>query len=67
MKTAAERQKEWRERYKAQGYQMITVWLEPDVAKALGKVSIESDKPFAERQKIINLALREFFAEALDN
>lgn len=59
MKTPAERQKEWRERKEVEGFKMITIWLEPDVAKALSKASIESDTPFADRQKLINLALRE--------
>lgn len=58
MKTTAERQKEWRERRKAEGYEMITVWLEPDVSKALNKAISASDKPQTERQKVINSALR---------
>ena len=58
MKTTAERQKEWRERRKAEGYQMLTVWLDPDVSEALKKAVMKSDTPQAERQKMINDALR---------
>lgn len=56
-KTSAERQREWRKARKEEGWQMHTIWLEPDVAKALDKAISASVKPQSERQKIINEAL----------
>lgn len=58
MKSAAERQRQWRQNRKADGYQMHTVWLDPDIATALDQ-AIESAEPKqAKRQQIINEALR---------
>lgn len=58
MKSTADRQREWRKRQKEQGYQMLTVWLDPDVSEALKTAVMKSDTPQAERQKLINYALR---------
>jgi hypothetical protein len=57
-KTSAQRQQEWRNKRKAEGYQMHTVWLEPDVAKALDAVIQGSESKQADRQKVINQWLR---------
>lgn len=58
MKTSAQRQKQWRDRRKADGYQMITIWLEPDVARALDAAVNDSGTKQAERQRVINQSLR---------
>lgn len=57
-KTSAQRQQQWREKRKAEGYQMHTVWLEPDVAKAIDAALKDSETKQAVRQKIINQCLR---------
>jgi len=57
-KTNAHRQKEWRDKRKADGYEMHTVWLDPDVAEHLNKYLDESEKPQAERTRLINEAVR---------
>lgn len=59
-KTSAQRQQQWREKRKAEGYQMHTVWLEPDVTKALDAVIEDSETKQADRQKIINECLRKY-------
>lgn len=59
-KSNSERQKAWRDKRKADGYEMHTIWLDPDVAESLGKCLDESEKPQAERTRIINEALRGF-------
>jgi uncharacterized protein (DUF4415 family) len=51
-KTPAERQKAYRERRKAEGYEWIRVRLDPDVAAAL------KGKTHTDKQEIINRALR---------
>lgn len=58
-KTTAGRQKEWRERRKAQGYEMHTIWLDPDVAKKLNDKLRKAEKVQSQRQEIINQVLRE--------
>lgn len=63
MKTTAERQKEWRERRKAEGYEMLTIWLDPEVSVKLKKAVLESDTPLVDRQKLINLALNRLLDE----
>jgi len=67
MKTSAERQKEWRDRYRAKGYQMLTVWLDPDVAAALTQAVIESDTPSVDRQKLINSVIRELLDKSAEH
>jgi hypothetical protein len=57
-KTNADRQKEWRDKRKADGYEMHTVWLDPDVAEQLNKYLDGSEKPQAERTRLINEAVR---------
>jgi hypothetical protein len=57
-KTSAQRQQQWREKRKAEGYQMHTVWLEPDVAEALDAAIRDSETKQTDRQKIINDCLR---------
>jgi hypothetical protein len=57
MKSAAERQKAWRQKRDAEGFRMVTVWLDPDVARELEKVT-GGQKQHTERQRIINQALR---------
>ncbi len=57
-KTSAQRQQEGRKKRKAEGYQMHTVWLEPDVAQALDAVIQDSDTKQADRQRIVNECLR---------
>lgn len=57
-KTTAQRQRQWRENRKAQGYQQHTVWLDPDVASALDAAISESSAKQAERQRVINDCLR---------
>jgi metal-responsive CopG/Arc/MetJ family transcriptional regulator len=37
---------------------MVTVWLDPDVAQSLDELI--QDKPQAERQRMINQALRDY-------
>jgi len=61
MKTTAERQKAWRTKRKAEGFSVVTVWLEPDVVTMLDAVA-KGPGQHAERQRIINAALREFLA-----
>ena len=58
MTTNAHRQKAWRDKRKQDGYQMVTLWLDPDVAQALDKRLEPSLKKQADRQALINLALR---------
>jgi len=60
MKTTAERQKAWRTKRKAEGFSVVTVWLEPDVARELERVT-GGQKQHTERQRIINQALRSYF------
>lgn len=64
MKSGAERQKAWRKNREAEGYRMVTVWLDPDVAKAL-ETTTDRHRPdtgrqagHTERQRMINEALR---------
>jgi hypothetical protein len=57
-KTNADRQKAWRDKRKADGYEMHTVWLDPDVAEHLNKYLDGSEKPQAERTRLINEAVR---------
>ena len=57
-KTNANRQKAWRDKRKADGYEMHTVWLDPDVAEHLNKHLDGSEKPQAERTRLINEAVR---------
>jgi len=57
-KTNADRQKAWRDKRKADGYEMHTVWLDPDVAEQLNKYLDGSEKPQAERTRLINEAVR---------
>ena len=57
-KTNADRQKAWRDKRKADGYEMHTVWLDPDVAELLNKYLDGSEKPQAERTRLINEAVR---------
>lgn len=57
-KTNASRQKAWRDKRKADGYEMHTVWLDPDVAEQLNKYLDGSEKPQAERTRLINEAVR---------
>ena len=57
-KTNADRQKAWRDKRKADGYEMHTVWLDPDVAEQLNKYLDGSEKPQAERTRLINKAVR---------
>lgn len=58
-KTAAQRQRQWRDKRKAEGYQMHTFWLDPDVAQALDRVTEGSGSKQADRQRVINDALRQ--------
>ena len=52
--TDAERQKRRRQRRKDQGYEMHTIWLDPDVAKLINERVKDSPTPQAARQKLIN-------------
>lgn len=60
-KTTAERQREWRQRRRDEGYEMHTVWLDPDVAELLAGATGGHRAPQGERQRIINDALRKHF------
>ena len=64
-KTSAERQREWRKARKDEGWQMHTIWLEPDVAKALDAAIQGSDTKQADRQRVINERLREYLNKRL--
>jgi len=55
-KTAAERQRLWRERKRDQGYRREIVWLDPDVSELIDKALAES--PQANIKEIINQAIR---------
>ena len=57
-KTNADRQKAWRDKRKADGYEMHTIWLDPDVAQGLSRLLDGSEKPQAERTRLINEAVR---------
>ena len=57
-KSAAERQKAWREKRKAEGYQMHTVWLDPDVSAKLEDRLGEVENKQSKRQELINKLLR---------
>lgn len=57
-KTTAQRQRQWREKRKAEGYQQHTIWLDPDVAAALDVAIQGAESKQAERQRMINVALR---------
>lgn len=59
-KTNAQRQKGWRDKRKAEGYQTHLVWLEPDVAAKLDRMIGKAGKKHVERQRIINQAIRQF-------
>jgi hypothetical protein len=62
-KSSSERQKAWRDRRKAEGYEMHTIWLDPDVADSLAKYLEGADKPQAERTRLINEAVREMLGK----
>ena len=57
-KSTAERQRQWRKKRAEQGYEMHTVWLDPDVVQGLNRLLDGSDKPQAERTRLINEAVR---------
>jgi len=57
-KTNADRQKAWRDKRKSDGYEMHTIWLEPDVVQGLNRLLDGSEKPQAERTRLINDAVR---------
>ena len=59
MKTTAERQKAWRQSKKQEGFEQVAVWLDPDVSMALERAT-QGQKKHAERQRVINEALRKF-------
>lgn len=60
-KTLSERQRQWRDKRKKEGYQMHTIWLEPDVARGLDGLLEGSEKKQVDRQRIINEILRKSF------
>jgi hypothetical protein len=61
-KDVAERQKEWRARRKAEGYRMVTVWLDPDVVQILdGLIAKHERTPNSARAELINQAIRATF------
>jgi len=57
-KSNAERQRQWRQQRIEQGYEMHTVWLDPDVADLINAKLNDSNTPQAERTKLINDAIR---------
>lgn len=57
-KSTAERQRQWRKKRAEQGYEMHTVWLDPDVVQGLNRLMDGSEKPQAERTRLINEAVR---------
>jgi hypothetical protein len=57
-KSNSERQKLWRDKRKAQGYEMHTIWLDPDVVQGLNRLLDGSQKPQTERIRLINEAIR---------
>jgi hypothetical protein len=57
-KTVAQRQQQWRAKRKEAGYQMHTVWLDPDVAQALDSVIEGAGSKQADRQRLINQYIR---------
>jgi len=59
-KTAAQRQREWRQRQREAGFRQHTVWIEPDIAERMQERVKGSDSPQSERQRLINDALREY-------
>jgi len=59
MKPNAARQKAWRDKRKQEGYQMVTLWLDPDVAQALDTKLAGSAKKQADRQRLVNQVLRD--------
>lgn len=61
--SAAERQKSWRTRRKLDGYEMHTIWLDPDVVESLTKHLEGSEKPQSERTRLINEAVRKMLVE----
>ena len=65
-KDTATRQREWRAKRRAEGRQMVTVWLDPDTGKLLDDMVSKQDKPKqTARQDIINEAIRHY-ARSLD-
>lgn len=60
-KSAAERQRQWRKKRAEQGYEMHTIWLDPDAARLLNEKLAGSEKPQAERTKLINEAVKAHF------
>jgi uncharacterized protein (DUF4415 family) len=61
MKTTAERQKAWRQAKKKEGFEMVTIWLDPDIAQDLKRVT-KGQRRHTERQRVINEALRRYLA-----
>ena len=59
MKSTAERQKAWRQKREAEGFKMVTVWIDPDVSQELEAVTGGQSR-HTERQRIINEALRQY-------
>ena len=57
-KSNAERQKEWRQRMKDQGYRREVVWLDPDIRELVDKKLKAS--PQASLNKLINDALDQY-------
>lgn len=58
MKSVADRQREWRKKRREAGYQMLTVWLDPDVVGKL-ESRLKSTTKQAERQQLVNEVLRQ--------
>jgi hypothetical protein len=59
-KSTAERQRQWRKKRAEQGYEMHTIWLDPDVAQLLNEKISGSDTPQAERTKLINQSVKAY-------
>lgn len=58
-KDTASRQREWRAKRRAEGHQMITVWLDPETAGVLDDLVGDQPKQKA-RQEIIRKAIRHY-------
>jgi hypothetical protein len=59
-KDTAVRQREWREKRKAEGYQMLTVWLEPETAQMLEDMAErnQDESKLAAKTRLVNEAIR---------
>jgi hypothetical protein len=60
-KDTATRQREWRAKRRAEGQQMVTVWLDPDTGKLLDSIVSKQGKPKqTARQDVINKAIQHY-------